>query len=384
MAVSTLKGLVEGTCEVKPIARVSVELPVPFKEAASSIGTITSDSTSALAPPVPFNLRFAEQAAAPSASTTVTNANDPVVTTVAGSSNGNADGVGEESKFSSPLGIMFNVQDSCLYVCDAANALLRRIYVQGGKVERFPDRKSDKLEIKLTKPCAIARYHKENVVYVTDQALRYVVAISVSGKMSVFAGKETSAVRFECPYGIAVDQRNGDVYVADHGENKIRKINQKGQMFPVANNASFRSPTGVCLNEKEECLYVAEEGRHMIWSIDLKLGSVRPIAGNGDLGYSDGDAHMASFNRPIGLALVEADGSLLVADCGNNRIRRIRIQKQKIAVETVAGNGQNGWRDGEFLNAQFDQPSFLCVRPSTVMCYVSDTNNNRIRKFPVL
>ena len=127
-------------------------------------------------------------------------------------------------------------------------------------------------------------------------------------------------------------------------------------------------------------------------------GNLSNVAGNGSAGYQDGNGESAQFCVPWGIALVE-DGSLLVADRFNIRIRHIKqkgaislfsecqisflflISEGKFIVETLAGCGIQGDDDGPPLQCKFHSPTGICVDNNTKTCYVTEFSNHRIRKF---
>jgi hypothetical protein len=104
-------------------------------------------------------------------------------------------------------------------------------------------------------------------------------------------------------------------------------------------------------------------------------GAVRTLAGNGEPGFVDGQGAAARFNHPSGLAL-DVDGSILVVDFGNHAVRRVTMAG---TVSTVAGNGQQGYADGEGAAAHFNRPSAVVVdKEGTIV--VADTFNDRLRR----
>ena len=99
------------------------------------------------------------------------------------------------------------------------------------------------------------------------------------------------------------------------------------------------------------------------------------IAGDGTAGYADGPAAQSRFNGPIGVA-VDKDGNVYVADTYNDRIRKISTDNQ---VTTVAGAGTPGYADGASYNAIFDTPCGIAVMNDGSLV-VADTGNNQLRK----
>jgi len=147
-----------------------------------------------------------------------------------------------------------------------------------------------------------------------------------------------------------------------------------------AKDATFYNPCGLCFREVDECLYIADYGNNSIRKFDTKTGIVSTVAGSGDRGDRDGDGDVAEFRTPADVKLTKDSESLLVADMGNERIRLITLPQQggKARVSTLAG-GQRGALDGGALECRLYGPHGVCIDDNGVI-YISDTHNNRIRK----
>lgn len=134
--------------------------------------------------------------------------------------------------------------------------------------------------------------------------------------------------------------------------------------------------------QRETGLFVHCCGRKPLnsqYKLDIKTGTLSPVAGNGGKGCLDGDGSVAQFYLPTGVA-IESDSSLLVADYGNDIIRRITFTGGgRSIVETVAGK-EGGFLDGDAQTAKFNSPICLCVDRATSTCFVADHDNNCIRK----
>lgn len=190
--------------------------------------------------------------------------------------------------------------------------------------------------------------------------------------------------RFGDPFGVAIDA-NGNVYVADGGDsNRIRKISPDGVVSTVAGGregfadgagsaAAFHTPSALAVDRSGH-LYVADTGNHAVRKISPD-GSVTTLAGSGKPGFADGKGAQAQFNGPVGI-VVDKAGNVYVADTYNDRIRRIAPDG---SVSTVAGNGQPGTADGPALSAAFDTPSAIVVARDGTL-YVADTGNDAIRR----
>lgn len=195
---------------------------------------------------------------------------------------------------------------------------------------------------------------------------------------------QPSQAAFSDPFGVAV-AIDGTIYVADAGEsNRIRKIAPDGTVTTLAGGregfadgmtaaASFNSPSALALSADGN-LFVADTGNNRIRKITPQ-GQVSTVAGDGTAGYADGPALQAQFNGPIGVA-VDTRGNIYVADTYNDRIRVITSDGQ---VSTVAGVGTPGYADGDRNVALFDTPcGIVAANDGTLI--VADTGNDRLRK----
>ncbi|MEB3220568.1 MAG: hypothetical protein VKS61_00680 [Candidatus Sericytochromatia bacterium] len=181
-------------------------------------------------------------------------------------------------------------------------------------------------------------------VYVTEapptgqsQSIR---KISAQGIVSTLAGSDQMGfadgsgveARFSWPKNLAVDT-SGNVYVADYGNHRIRKITPQGVVTTLAGSgqmgfaegpgpeAQFSFPSGVAVDASGN-VYVADRDNHRILKVTPQ-GVVTTLAGSGTPGFTDGPGAKAEFWNPVGVA-VDASGKVYVADAVNNRIRVIR------------------------------------------------------------
>jgi len=212
-----------------------------------------------------------------------------VVTTIAGDGTvGHADGTGTAATFRMPSGIAIDAVGN-LYVADSGNSLIRKISTSG---------------------------------VVTTLA-----GSSTTGK----ANGTGTAASFNGPIGIAVDVA-GNVYVADSYNNLIRKITTTRVVTTLAGSgalgdadgtgtaASFKDPIGMRI-DIDGNLYVTDAQNNKIRKI-TPVGVVTTVAGKLTLGSADGDLGTATFNTPFGMA-IDANGNLYVGDTNNNLIRKI-------------------------------------------------------------
>ena len=194
---------------------------------------------------------------------------------------------------------------------------------------------------------------------------------------------DAAHARFSDPFGVAVTS-DGIVFVADAGDaQRIRRVDVDGTVGSVAGStagfadgvgaaAKFDTPSGVTLGP-DGALYVADTGNNAIRRVTV-AGVVSTVAGGGASGYQDGLVLDARFNGPVGVA-VDSDRRIIVADTYNDRIRAI---DRNGSVTTIAGSGQRGLQDGPGAEAQFDTPCGVAIdRAGNI--FVADSGNGVIR-----
>lgn len=212
----------------------------------------------------------------------------------------------------------------------------------------------------------------------------YVTSVAGNGAPGFHDLVQPTQAGFSDPFGIAMGN-DGAIYVSDSGEsNRIRKLSADGKLITIAGGnegfadgsgaqASFNTPSGLAIDHSGN-IYVADTGNNRIRKVTPQ-GVVTTVAGTGTAGYLDGAAESAQFDGPIGVA-VDAAGNIYVADTYNDRIRKITADAQ---VSTVAGAGRAGLADGDTKAALFDTPCGVVVYPDGTLV-IADTGNNRLRK----
>jgi sugar lactone lactonase YvrE len=194
-------------------------------------------------------------------------------------------------------------------------------------------------------------------IFVGDRNNHCIRKISVTGDVTTFAGGvgnpavfsdgPAAVATFNKPHGMAIDASN-NLYVADQGNVRVRKITPSGEVTTFAGPSEFNYLTDVALDSTGN-VYTADMTKHRICKC-TPSGVVTTLAGsNSDVsGFVDGQGTDARFNRPSGLA-VDSNDNIYVADGNNSAIRKITPGGY---VTTITG-GTGGYVDGDLASAQF-------------------------------
>ncbi|WP_264446524.1 hypothetical protein [Novosphingobium sp. JCM 18896] len=197
---------------------------------------------------------------------------------------------------------------------------------------------------RFSDPFALA-FDPDGSLYVADAGdTDRIRKLEPSGRISTLPGV------FDTPSGLAIDPM-GNVIVADTGANAIRKISPAGVLTTIAGGAGpgyrdgpasqalFNGPIGIAVDDRAN-VYVADTYNDRIRVITA-AGLVRTLAGGSLPGFADGQGSAAAFNTPCGLAL-DGDGNLLIADTGNDAIRRVDKDGHVMTLARTAPDDRGG------------------------------------------
>lgn len=303
-----------------------------------------------------------------------------VVTTIAG--NGSAfyvNGPALTAAFSAPQDVAVS-SNGHIYVADGLNHRIRKI--AGGQVTTFAGVGMEDTtsgigtDAGFAIPIRVASdeggniytldLHDFRVRKITTNAV--VTVVAGNGKRG-FADGNAEAAMFGESIGIVTDNQ-GNIYVSDWENKRIRKISVAGQVSTVFGPAQFR-PGGIAI-DKMGNLFVVDQSSLQIRKID-PMGEISTLAGNGTAGDRDGYSGQAQFSTTMGDLVIDQSGDLYLAD--SDRIRKITPEG---FVLTIAGT-TSGFNDGLGISAKFNGPVGLGI-DELGNIYVAEANSNRIRK----
>jgi sugar lactone lactonase YvrE len=304
-----------------------------------------------------------------------------------------------------------------LYVADSGNNAIREITVDGnihtiaGLGPTQPGFSGDTtaaVGANLNGPLDVTVDSKNNV-YIADTNnanVRMITASTgvintIAGSTAIVSGAVVLAFAYAGdggtaitaslagPAGVAIDS-SGNIYIATYADNRIRKVDSKGNISTFAGNSGYgfagdggpalgaqlSSPRGICVDSGGN-LYLADRWNNRIRKIAGT--TISTIAGNGqgNFGGDGGPAISAQLSYPEGVA-VDSAGNVYISDLLNNRVRMVTPTG---TIATFAGNGVPGFGGdgGAAASAQLNQPAGLAV-DSSGNVYIADSNNAVIRK----
>lgn len=325
-------------------------------------------------------------------STSVANVTATVSTLAGSGTAGYADGTGPTALFNNPAGIAVDASGK-IYIADSYNNRIRTLTSAGisGSLAgngTLGYNEGAAATAEFYGPSGLVADAQGNV-YVADFGNNVIRKISSTGIVSTYAGNGTggfsnntvaTSAEFSNPAGVAIDA-SGNMYVADLGNNVIRKITSAGVVTTFAGtktagyvnsttgtSASFNKPSGVAVDASGN-VYVADQGNSAIRKI-TPAGAVTTIAG--------GTSQTQLLNFPAGIAL-DKQGNIFIVDEGG---RIIECTTNNVLYYLAGSLNVTGLVNGAGATALFNNPQGIAVDANNNI-YVADQNNNCIRKLTV-
>ena len=290
-----------------------------------------------------------------------------------------------------------------VYITDNMNSCIRKVDTSGiittfaGKgIYGYSGDGGPATNALLSYPQSITIDGSGNVFIADNGRVR---KINTSGVISAFAGNgitgfsgdggTATAAELSALFMVAADSE-GNLYISDYYNNRIRKVDTAGIITTVAGNgiggfsgdgstataAELNRPGSLTIDNRGN-LFIADENNNRIRKV-LSSGVISTISGDGSFGFSGdgGAATAAQFSGSLGLT-VDRTGALYFSDAGNIRIRKIDTNG---IIQSIAGSGLRGFSgDGEPPTvAQFNGPTGVAVAANGNV-YIVDGNNQRIR-----
>jgi trimeric autotransporter adhesin len=334
-----------------------------------------------------------------------------IITTIAGKSPYGFSGDGgpaTSAQLKAPYRICLD-KDENIYIADALNHRIRRISKAGGLIATVAGSSSPgyygdggaATDAKLEVPQGV--FVDNDNLFICDAINRRIrkvilssgIVTTIAGTGIVGSGGDggmATNAELGGPVGIFVN-KTGDVFIADWGNKKIRKINSvTGKIYTFAGtggggysgdggpavNATIDGPLDVYADTNGNVL-ISDQYNHRVRKVDAITGIITTIAGNGTAGYSGdgGPAVNAKLNQPTGL-FVDKQNNIYIAEYGNGTIRK--VDGATGIITTLAGTGVTGFSGdgGPATDAKLFCSDVLVDDHGNLI--IADYENNRIRK----
>jgi sugar lactone lactonase YvrE len=277
--------------------------------------------------------------------------------------------VGAEGRFSDALALDLSPDEDTLYVVDRNNNRIREVNI-----------------------------HDQSVSYLTGAGDTNVGGGYDNGYQegnacpNQFGSGRRNCAYFSRPGGIVVDSNGKYAYVADTGNEVIRRVTlygrNKGKTKLIAgdpqesgyrdgtgSHAQFDVPIAITIDNGDNFLYVADRDNNAIRKVRIRDGKVTTLVGNPSRqGYLDARFDDAYLNLPV--SVFYHRGNIYFSEAGTHMVRVADTGDE--AVKLVAGDGNRGYANGDRDNAQFDNPVGLARKGNNLL--VADSLNDLIRK----
>jgi sugar lactone lactonase YvrE len=350
-------------------------------------------------------------------STTNQSSGSAVAPVAGNGAQGYSNGPALSISLNSPTGIAFDASGN-VYFDDDGNNVIRKLTTANGQVTTvvgtgvagYTGDGGLATAATLNHPTQLVFDTAFNL-YIADADNNVVRKVTPGGIISTVAGTGVAGfsgdggnathAMLNFPDSLAIDAA-GDLYIADAGNNRIRKVASNGVITTVAGNgigsyggdngfatnAELNEPTRVALDAAGN-LYISDFLNNRVRKVNISSGIITTLAGNGTAGYAGdgGAASNAELNGPISLIL-DSSGNVYIADLENKVIRVVNMQStsstllgivvQPGNIATVVGGGaQSDLNPGATLNVALSYPTGLLTDTGGNL-YFADADNNVI------
>ena len=305
-------------------------------------------------------------------------------------------------RFDIPTDLAVDPDTGDIYVIDSNNNRVQKFESDGDFDIDFGSDDSGDNDY-LGSPSAIAVHKDSDYVYVADSDTDSISVFDRNGNFKFSFDDDGFGNDFDRPSGMVIDNKDDMLYVADTRNHQIRIFEltdgdncpsgteevEEDEVCFVADFGSsgstegkFDEPAGVAFDEDESILYVADTENDRIQSFEMVSGSTCPsgtekiingvcfIEEFGSSGSTDG-----KFTSPEGLAFDEVNDLLYVADTENDRIQMISTVGSSNSISFSEEFGSQGSSDDEF-----DMPTDLAIDDNDNL-YIVDSKNDRIKVY---
>jgi sugar lactone lactonase YvrE len=300
-----------------------------------------------------------------------------------------------------PAGVAVDPTTGNIYIADSGNGILREVDIKTGTIKTvYPTSGTfgdvDQVFIDASGHIFIVQTGMCDVIEV-DLATQVATTVAGSSENCAYSGDGglATAALLDNPTGISVD-KNGNIFIAD--ANRIREVvASSGKITTVAGNggwgytgdggaatsAELCEPSGVWVDASGN-LYIADTGNNVIRKVTS--GKISTVAGNGfgegtGSGGNSGNGGLAvkaELSQPEAV-LVDGSQNILIADSSNHTIRKVVAASKDILA--YAGNGHTSYSGdgGLAVHAQLSNPSGVYA-DSLGNLFIADQSNNAVRE----
>ncbi len=334
----------------------------------------------------------------------------PQMVTFAGTGQAGYSGDGgpaAQAKLDQPFGIVRG-PDRALYICDTNNHLVRRVAPDGtistiaGVGKRgYSGDGGPATKAELNEPYEVRFDRRGNMFFVerlnhvvrrVDAKTKTISTVAGVGKAG-FSGDGGPAAKAAMtqPHSIQFD-RQGDLYICDIGNHRIRKVDMKtgiistfagtGERAATRDGAKIQGtplygPRAMDFDKRGDMWLALREG-NAVYKLDMKRGTIHHAAGTGQKGFTGngGPAKQATLSGPKGISIAP-NGNIYLADTESHSIRMIDLARG--TIELVAGTGERGdGPDGDPLACKMARPHGVFVDADGSL-FVGDSEAHRVR-----